>query len=423
MRFIHAADIHLDSPLRGLAGRDGAPVERLRRATREAFSRVIDLCIDREVSFLVLAGDLYDGDTPNMQIAAYLRGELLRLRERGIRVVIEKGNHDAANRITSALDLPDNTRMLSDKTPETVVFDDLDVAIHGQSFRKGPVTENLAAGYPAPIKGRLNIGVLHTSLGGSAEHDPYAPCSLDELTTRGYAYWALGHIHKAAVLAREPSWVVYPGNLQGRHARETGPKGCVLVECDGDRVLTIEPIAVDSVRWHQVEVDLLGAASEPELVERLRAALIEAQRNSDDRLCVARILLSGRTGLHDEIRRRPARLRQTVLELAAEAAGDGIWIETVRNGTTPPSARTPGPANDVAAELMALVREVVGDPTLLGPVLANELEPLRAKLPEDLKELAPLKLIDDPGLAREALSRIEPRLAALLAGDDTGEDD
>lgn len=418
MRFVHAADIHLDSPLRGLAAREGAPLERLRRATREAFARVIDLCIEREASFLVLAGDLYDGDIPNMQIAAFLRGELVRLRERGIRVVIEKGNHDAANRITGALDLPDNTRILSDKSPETVIYDDLDVAIHGQSFRKGPVTENLAAGYPAPIKGRLNVGVLHTSMSGSTEHDAYAPCSLSDLTTRGYAYWALGHIHKAAILARDPCWVIYPGNLQGRHARETGPKGCMIVECDGDRVLAAEPVAVDSVRWHQVEVDLQGALTEPAMIDRLRAALVAAQRNSDDRLCVARVLLSGRTELHDDLRRRPDHLRQVVVELAGDTAGDDIWIESVRNGTTPPSARTPGPPNDAAAELIALVREIAGDPAALGPILGKELEPLRAKLPEDLKDLPPLKLIDDPGLAREALARLEPRIATLLAGED-----
>lgn len=418
MRFIHAADIHLDSPLRGLASRDGAPLERLRRATREAFSRVIDLCVDRDVAFLVLAGDLYDGDAPNMQIAAYLRGELLRLRERGIRVVIEKGNHDAANRITGALDLPDNTRILSDKSPETVRYDDLDVAIHGQSFRKGPITENLATGYPAPIKGHLNIGVLHTSMSGSTEHDPYAPCTLADLTTRGYDYWALGHIHKAAVLAREPSWVVYPGNLQGRHARETGPKGCVLVECDGDRVLATESIAVDSVRWNQVEVDLQRAGSEPELIERVRDGLLQAHRASDGRLAVARLLLTGRTVLHDRIARRPDRLRQSAMELADELAGDGLWVEKIRNETTPLATREPGPSADVAAELLALVREVAADPSLLAPLLRKELEPLRAKLPEDLKELDQLRLIDDIGLARDAVARLEPRIAALLAGED-----
>jgi len=418
MQFVHAADIHLDSPLRGLAAHDGAPIERMRRATRDAFERVVTLCIDRGASFLILAGDLYDRDAPNMQIAAFLRGQLARLRDHGIRVVIEKGNHDADNRITSALDLPENTRLLSDRAPETVLYDDLHVAIHGQSFKRGPVTENLAAGYPAPVKGRLNIGVLHTSLSGSSEHDPYAPCALSDLTTRDYAYWALGHIHKGEILMRDPCWVVYPGNLQGRHAREIGPKGCILAECEGERVVAAEFIAVDGVRWHRIEIDLHNAVTEVELVERLRDGLVQAHRNADDRMSVARIVLTGQSALHDEIERRPSRLQHTALDLANDIAGGDIWIEKVLNETTRPAGPRVGSSNEVAAELIAMIREIAGDPALLGPLLRKEIEPLRAKLPEDLKELAPLKLLDDPGLAREALAHLEPRIAALLAGED-----
>src|SRR5262249_25263593 len=152
------------------------------------------------------------------QTAAFLRGELARLGKAGIRAVLIKGNHDAESRITAALSLPDNARVLREDRPETVVFDDLPqrTAIHGQSFRAGPIAENLAAAYPPPVKGALNIGLLHTSLGGHAEHAAYAPCSEGDLRTRGYGYWALGHIHKGAVVARDP-WIVYPGNIQGRH--------------------------------------------------------------------------------------------------------------------------------------------------------------------------------------------------------------
>src|SRR5262249_54730385 len=159
--------------------------------------------------------------------------------------------------------LPDNTRMLREDRAETVVFADLPqpTAIHGQSFRAGPVPENLAAAYPPPVKGALNIGLLHTSLGGHAEPAAYAPCSEGDLRTRGYGYWALGHIHKGAVLARDP-WIVYAGNIQGRHARETGPKGCVLVETEDDRVRAAEFVALDSVRWLEQRIDLGGAADE-----------------------------------------------------------------------------------------------------------------------------------------------------------------
>src|SRR5215475_5396449 len=185
MKFVHAADLHLDSPLLALSRQDARQVERMRRATREAFERLVDLCIDQQVALLLIAGDLYDHDCPNMQIAVFLRKELRRLEQKGIRVVIIKGNHDADNKITSALALPPNTRVLGERKPETIVFDDLAVriAVHGQSLRAGPVPENLAVSYPAPLRGYYNIGLLHTSLAGAADHDPYAPCTLEELTT------------------------------------------------------------------------------------------------------------------------------------------------------------------------------------------------------------------------------------------------
>ena len=384
---------------------------------------MIDLCIEQEASFLILAGDLYDHDTPNMQVALFLRNQLTRLDRAGIRVVIAKGNHDADNKITSALALPSNTRILDDKKPETIRYDDLHVAIHGQSFRPGKVNENLAKGYPPALTGMLNLGILHTSLagGGVGEiHDVYAPCSLDDLTTRGYAYWALGHIHKGSVLAREP-WVVYPGNTQGRHAKETGPKGCVLVESEDDRIVSVETVAADVLRWHRADVDLLGATQEAELVERLRAALTLAHRASGGRPSAIRVVFSGRTPLEIDLARNPDRFRQTVFELASEIAteigGDEIWIEKIRNETTAPA----GPrreSNETASELIGIMQELARDPRQVGPLLANELEPLRAKLPDELKELPALDLLRDAGLARELFARLQPRLTSLLAGED-----
>ena len=420
MRFVHAADLHLDSPLLALSRQEPRQVERMRRATREAFTRLIDLCIERDAAFLVLAGDLYDHDCPNMQIAVFLRKELRRLEEKGIRCVIIKGNHDAANRITSALALPANTRVLGESKPETVTFDDLPVrvAVHGQSFKPGPVPENLAASYPAPLRGCYNIGLLHTSLAGTSDHDVYAPCTLEELTSRGYDYWALGHIHRRTVLSRDP-FVVFPGNLQGRHARESGPKGCYVVDVDdAGRTASAAFVALDVVRWLRAEVDLKGRSSEAELVEGLRAAFQLAYQECDGRAAAVRVALTGRTSLCPAIERRPHRLRQTTLELADEIAGDDMWIEKIVNNTTAPRDRSDAGLSDETYDLISIMQEIAGNAEQIGPLLAKEFDPLRTRLPGDLKDLPSLRLIETPALCRQMLDRLQPRLAARLAGEE-----
>ncbi len=418
MKFVHAADLHLDSPLRELSRQEPRQVERMRRAAREAFVRMVDLCIEHEVALLVLAGDLYDHDCPNMQIVVFLRNQLRRLEQSGIRVVIIKGNHDADNRITSALSLPANTRMLGERQPETITFDDLPVrvAVHGQSFRPGPIPENLAVSYPPSRRGYYNIGLLHTSLGGTTDHDPYAPCTLEELTSRGYDYWALGHIHKRAVVSRDP-YVIFPGNLQGRHAKETGPKGCFLVEVDdAGRTVSADFVPLDVVRWHRAEVDLKRRGNEAELVEGLRAALMEAHRDGDGRPGAVRIVLTGSTSLYSHIARAPHRLRQTTLELAGEIAGDDMWIEKIIDSTTQPGDRADAVPSPQAHDLINIMQEIARNTDMVGPMLAKELEPLRMKLPGELKELSCLRLIEAPGLCREILEKLQPRLAARLAG-------
>jgi DNA repair protein SbcD/Mre11 len=420
MKFVHAADLHLDSPLLALSRQEPRQVDRIQRATREAFERVIDLCIEQEVVLLLLAGDLYDHDCPNMQIAVFLRTQLKRLEQKGIRVVIIKGNHDAGNKITSALALPANTRILGEQKPETVRFDDLPVcvAVHGQSFRGGPIAENLAASYPPAVRGHYNIGLLHTSLAGATDHDAYAPCTVEELTTRGYDYWALGHIHKRAVLCRAP-YVIFPGNLQGRHAKESGPKGCFLVEADdAGRTVAAEFMPLDVVRWHRAEVDLKGCNVEAELVEGIRDALAQAYRDGDGRPGAVRVVLTGRTSLYQHIERTPHRLRQTTLELVAELAGDDIWIEKIVNNTTAPGGRLDAMSNDEIHDLVGIMQEIAGNTELIGPMLAKELEPLRSRLPGELKEHPALKLMEAPGLCREALERLRPRIAARLAAEE-----
>jgi DNA repair exonuclease SbcCD nuclease subunit len=288
-------------------------------------------------------------------------------------------------------------------------------AVHGQSFRPGPVAENLAAFYPPPLPGFYNIGLLHTSLTGG-DHEVYAPCTLEDLVSRGYDYWALGHIHRRTVHSTDP-YVVFPGNLQGRHARESGPKGCFVIDVDdAGRTVSAEFVALDVVRWLRAEVDLQGRDSEADLVKALRDALRQAHLQSDSRAAAVRVTLNGRTPLHPLVARQPQRWRQTALELAGEIAGDDMWIEKIINNTTAPAEKS-GPSGE-DDDLLTIMQELAGNAAQIGPLLAKELEPLRMRLPEDFKELKALRLIDQPALCREILDRLQPRLAARLAGEE-----
>jgi exonuclease SbcD len=224
MKFIHAADLHVDSPLRGLDGYEGAPVQRLRGATRLALSALVDLAIERQVDFVILAGDIYDGNWTDFRTGLFFREQMLRLTREKIRVYVIKGNHDAESQITKQLPPVDGVHVFKSTSAETFTIDELGVAVHGRSFPNRAVPEDLVEHYPAPRDGMFNIGVLHTSLTGRTGHDPYAPTSVDVLCSKGYDYFALGHVHAREVVREADPRIVYPGNLQGRHAKETGPR-------------------------------------------------------------------------------------------------------------------------------------------------------------------------------------------------------
>ncbi len=199
VKFVHAADLHIDSPLRGLDKYEGAPAARLRAATRHALENLVALCIEEEAAFLLLAGDVFDGGWKDFSTGLFFATQMTRLREAGIPVVIVRGNHDAASSITKnlTLRLPDNVHELSSKKAETFELADAGVCVHGQSFAKQATTDDLAARYPDAVRGAFNIGLLHTCLDGREGHDRYAPTSLETMRAKGYDYWALGHVHVA----------------------------------------------------------------------------------------------------------------------------------------------------------------------------------------------------------------------------------
>jgi exonuclease SbcD len=410
--FIHAADIHLDSPLKGLERYENAPVERIRGATRRAFTRLISLAIEKSVDFVLIAGDLYDGDWRDYNTGLYLTRELGRLRELKIPVFIIAGNHDAANKMTRALRLPENVRFLGHERPETVHLENLGVAIHGQSFAKAAVMENLAAAYPAPVKGHTNIGLLHTGMGGVDGHERYAPCTLEELRVRGYDYWALGHIHARQVLCSEPM-VVFAGNVQGRHIRETGPKGCLLATIHPDQRIEAVFQRLDQVRWERGSVDIAELKTESEILGRavgMFESLLASEPDVDSMLAV-RVSLRGRTSLHGRLQTDAERYVAEIRSLATERGGDRLWIERVELQTSPLRAATmpDGPFD----ELLEVIEQLGSDPAAMNSVV-DELAELKRKLPAELAHDPDSPRLDDPLWLQTLLRQVQPLLLDLL---------
>ncbi len=324
--FLHAADLHLDSPLRGLE--DGAPAGRIRGATREALVKLVELALERRVAFLLLAGDLYDGDWKDWRTGHFLVEELARLTRANIPVIAISGNHDADQVLTRNLSFPGT--MLSSKRPETFRLPGLETAIHGQSFATRAVSENLARHYPEPIPGWFNIGLLHTAC-GSTEHDNYAPCTEAQLAAHGYDYWALGHVHTRHVATHARCRIVFPGNIQGRHIREEGAKGATLVRVESGEIVDLEHHALDVMRWKHVPIDASGAQDIEAILDRARLLLDAELMQAEDRLLAVRVTLSGSCPAHAALVRDTDGTREKIRGLALEIADrDALWIEDVR---------------------------------------------------------------------------------------------
>ncbi len=411
-RFLHAADTHIDSPLEGLDAYDGAPVAALRGATRAAFENLVRLALDEKVDFLLLAGDVYDGDWKDFSTGLFFTRQMTRLEAAGIPVYMVAGNHDATSVLTLHLTLPDNVHVFSTHAAESKKVDGLPVAIHGRGFPQRAVPENLALDYPARLPGQFNIGLLHTSLTGAPGHDPYAPCCLADLAGKGYQYWALGHVHQPQVLARDP-WVVYPGNLQGRHIRESGARGCRLVTVSDDlEVMEAEFRALDVVRWARLELDIADVDALETVHARIGDELRRAAAAAEDRLLAARIVLVGATNLHSALKRDLPGLRAECIN-QAQRVPDGIWVENVEVRTSPRQ----NPA-DLAArdELTRIVLETLDQAAAGELALPGEVRDLLKILTPELREgveaeLAPQQradLLDDVrGILLSALERHE----------------
>lgn len=374
VRVVHAADIHLDSPLHGL-GRlgDDDLANRLRMATRLAFDNLVDYCLRTAPDALVLAGDLYDGEWRDYSTGVYFTDRMRDLHDAGIPVVLVQGNHDAESVISRSLILPPNVKRLRTDVPETYPLDDSGLVFHGQGFATKAVTANLTVEYPSPTPGLVNVGVLHTSVQGYENHDRYAPCSLADLTGRGYEYFALGHVHARQQLAAGRTAVAFSGNLQGRHPKEAGPKGAwhVMLTPSGEAVMEFVPL--DVARWEALEVDVSSAADEAAAFELIDARVGLVREQAGTRPVVARIRLVGTSALAGLL----ADSERIGHEIRPRAARHEVAVDRIKSEVIAPPDRRQM-AQDQRALLDAGIAAILADPAALrrDPALKPDLDAL-----------------------------------------------
>lgn len=357
-RFVHTADIHLDSPLRSLAMRDPELAALIGGATRQALVGIVDLCLEERVDALVIAGDLYDGDQTSMKTARFLADQMRRLHEAGVVVYKVRGNHDALSRITQELVLPPSLKLFGGRA-ETVELrlGGLDVAIHGLSFARPHAPESLLPKYGRPRPGAVNLGIMHTSLAGASGHDPYAPCAVADLDQWGFDYWALGHIHVRSEY-RGSSTVVMPGMPQGRDIGEAGPKSVSLVTVSDDHRIVIEERPTSVAQFERIPVDLTDAATWSEIVDRIEREVVAVRDATPAPHLVGRLALGGRTEMAWRMR-RDRDLLQTDVEHRLGSSG-GTWIDKIEIGTEPARGATPaGGTADPVDELGTLIRDEI----------------------------------------------------------------
>ncbi len=353
-RFVHTADLHLDSPLRSLALRNPDLAELIGDATRRALVAIVDLCLDEQVDALVIAGDLYDGDQTSMKTARFLASQMERLHGAGIAVFKVRGNHDALSRITQELILPPSVKVFGGRAEAVALrAGALEVVVHGLSFAKPHAPESLLPKFKRPSPDAVNIGIMHTSLAGAPGHDTYAPSSIADLQGWGFDYWALGHIHARSQHAGAGT-LVMPGIPQGRDINEAGPKTVSLVTVHDDRSLTVEERPTSIAQFERIAVDLSGAQSWREGIETIDRALGEARdRTASDHL-VARLTVTGETALAFRLR-RDRDLLLTELEQRAATLGR-TWIDKIELATTAPAPATATASADPVVELGELMR-------------------------------------------------------------------
>lgn len=290
---------------------------------------------------MLISGDLFDGAERSARTAAFLTGQFDRLREAGIRVFYVKGNHDADNPIAGKIDLPDNVHVFDGRGGKIQLAED--IWIHGVSFTGRRAEKSLLPRFSGPIAGATNIAMLHTSLAGAEGHDPYAPCSVGDLKSSGFDYWALGHVHRRQLHSENP-WIVMPGTPQGRDIGESGPKSATLLMIDGS--IQIEEVPTSVTEFAEIEVDATGLDDDDSLRDQLRRQMRGAVENLVSDTGVIRLKIAGNTQRRWQILRDKDVWSETSERIARETGR--LWLERLALEIADESPSGQGPTDELA---------------------------------------------------------------------------
>ena len=362
--FVHAADLHLDSPFEGIRAADPSIADHLRDATFKAFEQIIDLCIEKQVGFILIAGDVYDGADRSLRAQLKFRDGLARLAEEGIQSFVVHGNHDPLSGWSAGLEWPEEVHIFSGDTIEDIPVQNNGETlchIYGISYPVADVRRNLALEFQRSDDGPFAIGLLHCNVGSDTGHEPYAPCSLDDLVKGGMDYWALGHVHNRRILRDEAPMVVYPGNPQGRNPRETGPRGCYLVEVNEEGLPNVTFFRCNAVQWAKEILDITTLADEEALINGLDECVATMRDEDPSRSTVLQITLTGSGPLHHTLKQ--AGVIEDLLERLQEDINPPfVWVERLTVSTKPVidlGARSQD--EDFVGNLLRLVNSIRND--------------------------------------------------------------
>ena len=417
-RFVHAADLHLDTPFDGLSRLGGDLPARLRDASLSAFDNLVAETLRVEADALVLAGDLYDGPDRGLRAQLRLRDGFARLTQAGVQVFLVHGNHDPVQEGWSAIQAwPDGVHVFSAQEVESVPVKrgGREVArVYGISYAQAQTRDNLAARFPSSSDAPFALGLLHANVGNNPAHASYAPCELSDLTSGGMDYWALGHIHAAQVLSDGPVHAVYSGVLQGRSPKpsEQGAKGAYVVDVDDGQVSALAFRPLDVVRFQQLSLDVAGIADAGQLQDALQNAAADAAEAAEGRDLILRAELTGRGPVHRQLRQGDG-LEDLLASLQGAGPGAGgaqVWWDRLIDRTAPPldkdAIRRRG---DFSSELLSRAEALLADPDRLDAFLADHARPSDRRLKGLVTESDPET--DRAALTAaldEALDRLEP---------------